>query len=174
MNPIECPVCDWTLDLLADPDSDYEQGLLGVMGVLPTTLSMRDAEKAEAEVFEHLSGHTTLEWVKAMAMADAYIAKLEEEKQTLAEGFRSVQAERDSLRESQRTMQTRQAAAQGFPPPPLPGLSEPLDWEAMSPRARQEQLARDRKAGITRTVSDTLIPFIPLDKRPEGVVGRRR
>lgn len=176
MSEVQCPVCDFTLSL--EPGEEYRTSLLGAMGAMPSGLSQADLAQVEQQMFEHLEEHTSLEWVTAMRMADLYIARVEDDAHALANHVSALRDQLDraetSLADLRRrpvqAVQTANSFGAGYPPTEDFGPA----WEALSPRERQEQLAADRKAGVIRAIPESLIPFIAPDKRPEGVVGRRR
>jgi hypothetical protein len=176
MTDLQCPACEYVLTIA---DTEGSQGLLGALGLGYGGLSLDAAQQAEREMGEHLAGHSVLEWVTALRMADLYIDQVEADRDSQVIANRALEAqlaatEERLRRESELRVAQRQpagyGAANGQPGP----LAAPADWAEISPRERQALLAQDRKAGITRAIPDSLIPFISPANRAEGQVGRRR
>lgn len=139
MADLQCVICDYTVP--HQDDNDEVLVLLGAASV-----------GAGEALIAHMQGHTLSDWVKAFKMADAYIAQLE--------------AEVESLK-----------AAPAFSPARIqavPPFQQPNGYQPDLTPAEQQRLSRQdqiRRVVETHDHNETLIPRIPDAVRPEGVVG---
>lgn len=148
-NTVMCPICDFTVER---PEVTYRT-MAGV--AVPSTESLAALALCAKEMETHVEGHAIPEWLQAFDQADAYIAQLEGR-------ISALEQERDHYKAAtEQAVAERQADRERMASARAP-FREPHFPDEPGPRVKSRV-----------DPNQTLIPVIPQEQRPAGVVGRR-